>query len=492
MTRDQIQAQGLVKIKRMSFFMILGYAVIVIAAVLGITVFAVTKYDDLTKDKVSTMTSTLNVQLRLNLDNYLNRMEKVATLAYSVDNAYTYDATDPTNDEYDSINTEKQIADGLSSLCLMENFVDYGIVYANNHTVGKISNGSVKLFGDSLYTDLTAMISRARTHDGWSTGYNGDYERIYYVKQMNENAVFVISFYTAELETVFDNPENLSDMSIRLTDKTYNIIYSSEAEDMAGNTIPADILADIDGKDMAVVSGNDNLSTINSTNGDWYIICSIPTQIILKEAVDMRKYIYLAAAFAALIAIVAGAVFVKRMADPVGTVTGSLSEEISEDGFENILGSRFFRDKADNVISKSSDKQSYAVIIASINNFLELLTVFDREFVDTQIARMVNITKAVCPDCECIGRVAENSFAILMKSNTSRDDTFRSLVVSHSVDICDMYRQKEKTPNAETYELSASTGASIGTGAFQEIYDKAYLALCESEKSGKGIFTMGQ
>ena len=132
MTRDQIQTIGLEKIKKMSVLMITGYAAIVIAAIIGITAFIVTTYDELTKEKVSSMTSTLNVQLKLNLEAYLSRMETIGTLAYSVDNAYSYDASDPSNDEYEAINTEKQIASDLSSLCLMENFVDYGIVYANN------------------------------------------------------------------------------------------------------------------------------------------------------------------------------------------------------------------------------------------------------------------------------------------------------------------------------------------------------------------------
>ena len=165
MTRDQIQTIGLEKIKKMSVLMITGYAAIVIAAIIGITAFIVTKYDELTKEKVSSMTSTLNVQLKLNLEAYLSRMETIGTLAYSVDNAYSYDASDPSNDEYEAINTEKQIASDLSSLCLMENFVDYGIVYANNKTIGKVSNGTIKLFGDKLYTELSTMITRSRTHD---------------------------------------------------------------------------------------------------------------------------------------------------------------------------------------------------------------------------------------------------------------------------------------------------------------------------------------
>ena len=76
----------------MNLLMIIGYSVIVLAAVLGITLFAVNRYNKVIKDKVSSMTASLNSQLILNLDSYLKRMETVGTLAFSVDNAYSYDA----------------------------------------------------------------------------------------------------------------------------------------------------------------------------------------------------------------------------------------------------------------------------------------------------------------------------------------------------------------------------------------------------------------
>jgi len=488
MTRDQVQAQGLVRIKRMSFLMIIGYAIIVIAAVLGITAFSVTKYDELTKEKVSSMTSSLNVQLKLNLDSYMNRMEKIGTLAYSVDNAYSYDAT-ISMDDYEAINIEKQITADLNSLCLMENFVDYGIVYANNHTVGKVSNGTVKLFGEKLYTDLSAMVKRTYTHDGWSTGYKDDYDRIYYVKRLHENAVFVISFYTAELEGVLENPETLSDMSIRLTDSSYKMIYSSNEKDTVGEIIPKNVLRDVKGKDMAVITGKDSLSTINATNGEWYMICSIPSKIILSEAVHMKRIIYLAAAVAALIAVLAGTVFIKKMADPVGTVTAGLSDEISEDGFERVLGSRFFRDKADNLINKSN-KQSYAVVLATIDNFGDILDKCGREATDAQILKMAKLMKEVFTGCECIGRVEEKTFAVLMKNDGADDEQFRSLVVSRGVDICDMFKNTEYTSTMGTYEVTSSVGAAVGSGKYQNIYDLAYKALCASKNNGKSRFTM--
>ena len=85
----------------------------------------------------------------------------------------------------------------------MENYVDFFIVYSDDHTVGKVSNGTTKLYGDDLYSDMEQLITRKRSNDGWSTGYNGDFRRIYYVKRVNDNALLVVSIYTSELENVF-------------------------------------------------------------------------------------------------------------------------------------------------------------------------------------------------------------------------------------------------------------------------------------------------
>ena len=166
--------QSLKNFKTIQLSMIIGYALIVIVAIAIVTQLAVKKTDAVLKNEVISLTSSLNVQMKLNMDSYLSRMETIATLVFGEKEAYTYDATDPNNDEYEAINTEKVITDKLYNLCIMENFVDYGIVYRNNRTVGKISNGTSSLFGDKLFTELSSMISRERTDDGWFTGYNND------------------------------------------------------------------------------------------------------------------------------------------------------------------------------------------------------------------------------------------------------------------------------------------------------------------------------
>ena len=104
-------------ISRLKILMIIGYAVIIALAVAVVSILAVHKTDKVLTNKVSSMASSLTVQMKLNINSYISRMETIATLAFASEEAYTYDATATDNDEYESLNTEKIISDKLYSLC---------------------------------------------------------------------------------------------------------------------------------------------------------------------------------------------------------------------------------------------------------------------------------------------------------------------------------------------------------------------------------------
>ena len=326
MTPKEKRTLALVKLRKMRIWMILAYGLTIIIALIVVAVFSVKKNEKVLKNEVSSLASSLNVQLKLNLENYLSRMESVATMAFAVDNAYTYDATNTTLSEYDVINLEKAVSDELFRLCLMENFVDYGIVYRNNHTVGKVSNGTTSLFGNDMFLDLQAMISREHTHDGWYTGYKNNYDRVYYVKQIHDNALLVLSFYTTELEYVFDNPETMRDMTIRLTDKNYKMIYSSE-DDTPGNPLPSEIVTQARTSNDAAVLDDSYLITVNTFYDNWHVVCSIPTDVILAEEADNRKAIRIVTIIAAIVGVLLGTVFSFMLSDPISMIAYNLDDK---------------------------------------------------------------------------------------------------------------------------------------------------------------------
>ena len=104
------------KVNRQLFSMVIGYAVIIVIVILTVTNLAIKKTDNVLQDKVVSMSSSLDVQMKLNMNSYLARMESLGTIAFSEEKTYTYDATDPNNDEYEALNTEKAITEKLYSL----------------------------------------------------------------------------------------------------------------------------------------------------------------------------------------------------------------------------------------------------------------------------------------------------------------------------------------------------------------------------------------
>ncbi len=325
MTSKERRTQGLMKLKKMRVWMIIGYALIVVTALGVVSVYSAFKYQAALKSQASSLTSSLNVQLQLNLESYLSRIESVATMAFGVENAYTYDETTTKLEEYDKINLEKAISDELFSLCLMENFVDYGIVYRDNTKLGKVSNGTLQLFGNDLFTDLQAMIIRESTRDGWYTGYKNDYDRIYYVKQIHENALMVLSFYTTELQYVFDNPETMHDMAIRMTDKNYKMIYSSEKNEL-GQPLPEDLMENVQANNAGAILDEEYLTTVNTTDMNWHIVCSIPTDMILAEAMESRQSVRVLTFIAALLAVLAGSLFSFMLSDPISVIAVNMDD----------------------------------------------------------------------------------------------------------------------------------------------------------------------
>ncbi len=491
MTNEERKTSGLMKLRRMRVLMIIGYGLIVIIAIIGVTLFAVNKNESVMKYKVSDVTASLNVQMRLKLDDYLARFENLSALAFTVDETYTYDATDETNDEYEAINIEKKISDELYKFCLMENFVDYGIVYANNHTVGKVSNGTISLFGNNLYTDLSKMITRERTRDGWYYGYNDDFDRIYYVKRVHENAVFVISFYTTELQRVFYTPDSVEDMEVRLADKYYRILYSS-VEDELGSSLPADINQHVINHEVAATLDNKNLTAVSICSTDWYVISSMPTSVILKESRENQKFIYIVAGISALVAVLLGTLFAVGMSDPVSNLA-SVMENGNDGGYEGVMTSKNFAEKAQTVIREGGNQNSRAMVLVDIDDFRDLTCSLGREFTDRHVDRLIGVIKNTFPKAECIGRIGEANFAILTEGSAERENVYRSLVTKRCMDICRNFADSYKADDGTVYRISVSVGCAIyplDSYTYQSVYDDAYKALYASKLRGRGIHTM--
>ncbi|MCH5287138.1 MAG: GGDEF domain-containing protein [Christensenellaceae bacterium] len=479
-------------IRKFKFSLIAYYAFIIIGITSFISVSTIIKTDDVLKSKVSELAADLNVQMQMNLDSYLSRVETMAALVFAEKVAYTYDATDANNDEYEALNTENSISDKLYSLCLMENFVDFSIVYSNNHVVGKLSNNTKDLFGSSLYDDLAGIINRERTHDGWLAGYSGNYNRIYYVKRVNSNAVLLTSFYATELESVFEHPGGIADITIRLVEDNDVMIYSSVDGEM-GSIMSDDISKRVSGHDSATLMDDDYLITVNPSGDNWRVISSVPTQIILKEKNTVQGYILGIGAIAAIIAIGLSMILSFGVSSSVGKKFTTLNEEAHVDQLTGVLNKRFFEVRVDTLLQNAEENMQYALLLIDIDNFKSVNDTFGHAYGDKVLADVGESMRSTFRSEDSLGRLGGDEFCVFMGIKGSMSEEERNRLIHRKCsELLTALRKREPVGDKE-YRGSASVGVALyprnGT-SFAELYKMADSALYATKRKGKDNFTI--
>lgn len=478
-------------IRKIKNIILIVYTCIIIILTSVVSFLTINKTDKALKSKVTSMASDLNVQMQMNLDSYLQRMETIGTLVFSAEEVYKYDATNIDNDEYDAIKTEQLIADQLYSICIMENFVDFSIVYSNNHHVGKMSNGTMKLFGDDLYTDLSAMINRPKTGDGWATGYKDNYKRIYYVKAVNENAVLVISFYTGELDDVFEHPGGIEDIAVHLVEENDVVIYSSDGT-MEGEKLLDDISKRISGRSSVTIMDDEYLITLMNCGDNWRVVCSAPTKIILKEKNDVIVYVVIVAVIAALIAAVASVVLMSRIITPVNEIVDSLSDEAHTDLLTGILNKRTFEKRVEEALKKDHDSKKKALLLLDLDNFKGVNDTLGHAYGDKVLAGVGDILKRIFHADDQLGRLGGDEFCVYLNISDFKQGNYLKHIEEKCTELCNAFADNYTGENG-TYKISASIGVAVfpdGGKNFGELYKSADKALYASKKRGKDTFTI--
>ncbi len=475
---------------RFSVTMTLGFTAVFIAIIVIVCTLVMNKTDEVLKNKVSSMTAALNVQMKLNMDSYLERLEKDGTLVFSDKEVYTYVASDETAESYEAIDTENKISDELYELCIMENFVDFGIVYTNNHTVGKISNGTKDLFADKLYDDLSAMINRARTADGWAAGYNNDFKRIYYVKRINDGAVLVISFYTTELAKVFEHPGGIEDITVRLTDSNNSIIYSSAKDDEKGAALPDAISSRIKDNHSAAILDDQYLVTVNSCGDEWRVICSVPTEIILKEKNEVRFYVTLVAVIACVLAFIISALLSRKISNPVNAIVSSLSKKASTDQLTSLLNKKSFEDIVADKLDAAPSAQNFCALLMDIDDFKRLNDNLGHAAGDKVLTKVGEILRSLFGDPAILGRLGGDEFCVFLRIPANVDG--REFMSTSCDKICRAFRN-DYADDDEKYKVSVSIGAASTADSsrfFQSLYTNADTALYKAKKMGKDTYSV--
>lgn len=346
------------------------FAVGMAVMVFSVTGMLLRRTDETLQNYVSNLVAADSRQLELNIESYLEKVEKTAALLFSDEKYYAFDATDPSLGKYDKIQSEDEIEKEIVRLGLTENFSDFGIVYANDENIGMISEVTNEMFpGGGLYQEFSSSINRDRTMDGWSFGHQGNVDRLYYAKRLNVHAIALVSFYGRELETVFELPEQLEGMTIRLVDTDSRILYSSDDTEI-GSFLDIGISDAIEGMDTsATVISDDYLITSNSCSNGWRVVCTMPMQELMKDSHDLRTKMIWTVLLIAIVILAAGTLVYLRMTRSMNGVVSDLSDRAAHDLMTDLLNKQTFEEQVSRELASYTGKQANVFLMMDLDCF---------------------------------------------------------------------------------------------------------------------------
>lgn len=307
--------------------LVASYVVIALAGILAIALISYAKTSSTMQRKVGSLTTAINDQIRLSVNSHLDNIEDISSLIFADPLLYEYDDTDASIDDYEKIQTRSNIESSLITNSLMNNFGDFCIVYSNDQTVGKLASSTKSLLGsDSLYQTLDGFITRDTTNDGWTTGVDDYYTRLFYVKRINDNAILLAAIYTADLDALMETSDQMSDMTIRIIASDNRIIYSTDDSEVGGTPLDATISDKVSSSTRSTFIRGGQLVTVNTCGDDWKIVSTVPTSTILAEVYEIRSFTAIIAVVGVIIVIIAGLLFSDSITRPIRRIVSVMQK----------------------------------------------------------------------------------------------------------------------------------------------------------------------
>ena len=297
--------------------MIFSYIVIALAVVILVATLIYNAISEVMTNKVGVLITAINDETRLNVNNYMKDIEDVSSLIFAEEDVRNYDPLTTDLSEYDAIQLENSIKSDLLYNSVLHNYGDFVIIYSNDHTIGRISTSTTELLGeDNRYNTVRKYIDDEIKEDGWFTGVNDNFKRLYYVKRIHKSAILLASTYTSEFETVMKFSDQLADLNVMIVSDEKKVIYSNIAEQI-GSEVDKEISSRCDEESHSCFISDGELVTTNTCGDNWYIISQIPTVIVLKELGDVRNVTIIVAFISVVLAILMGIFFSRTITKPI-------------------------------------------------------------------------------------------------------------------------------------------------------------------------------
>lgn len=481
------------QVQRLRWQLIMVFIGIMVAVIIFLAVVIAQRSGDTMMNKTATLINANTSQQVMNVDSYLEKIKTVASLFFSEEVYYQYDATSDEYDEFEKIQMEKEIENRIQDLGVLENYADFSVVYANDHTVGWVSDSTYKIFDDgNIYSGIESKINGSKGEAAWFSDDADNHKNIYYVKRLNENAILFVSFYGNEMEHVFEVPKDMREyMTVRLVDEGSNVLYSSDKEEI-GKKLAEHIYSLIDAGTNGTVLNDDYFVTSDKcSSNSWSVVCSIPNRIFMKEIKEIKLFIYLISLVMLLLMLILGMTLFNRISNPMNQIVSNLADKAEHDLLTGMLNKISFENTVTAVMETGGSEDIYAFVMMDMDNFKTVNDTIGHDRGDDVLVRISAIINAQFGKRAVLGRLGGDEFAAFF-SLAKTDTKNAKRKIQSEIEILRNKFAAEFEDEIESCNLSLSAGIAISQYDemdFEQMYKAADIALYKSKENGKNRFT---
>ena len=257
---------------RMTFFFILLMLVIVFTG--SILIYCHVRSSAINNSRPQV--TALDLQMAATINNFTAYAELDCTEAFRQGCITDYDPVTSFIKDYEAQTVKTDMKNRLLSLSAGRNYNDFFVLFSDSDTVGKVSSGTSELIsrlGYDLFSDRLGG-----SGDCWFYSPAVSSAKVYYVRRATDHSLFVLSFYTEELRTLFYDVE-LSENTYALVNNNDVVIVSNETGLKTGSKLPDDINSLFVNKNGETVVKDSLLGASISVDAGWRIILVSPAPV---------------------------------------------------------------------------------------------------------------------------------------------------------------------------------------------------------------------
>ncbi len=475
------------KVSELRFQIILSFGIVIpVVLAVVISVFSSVVANAL-KMQTANMIQNLNSQLNTNIDSHMKIVSDNLNMILTDEEIVSYNPGDAPDPE-----TEQEIDGRLYSYALYSTYSDYGIVYSNGATVGKISDKLKAAGGDALFGTLNKALSRAS--GGWTSEVIPGRTHAINLHKINDSAIAVAGVEAGELTEGVQNSMFVEGMQAYIADKSLVVISTTDETVVPGSYLKTQISRSVDRSAMSTQVGEKYIVATNSLTNGWFVVTAVPTDKVLEVLNNSLSRILIISAVLTLLAMAYICYMAFRIASSINQTVDKLDVKAQKDLLTDLYNKRSFEDIVSSTLNNPVPDTSYALIFMDVDNFKGVNDRCGHDVGDMVLKRFAHTMGTVFRDSDVKGRLGGDEFCVLVRMPEEKDV---NQLISNINEVCrrftDYLHKQGESARQDLPAVTSSMGAAIWSGApegFEELYHKADTALYASKKRGKDTWTI--